>query len=92
MAESTSQTPVLDPLASMTADSLEASSLDTETLALVRIAALVAVDAPSVLVSAEPCSSNRGRYRRRGDVRGVPGRGRTDRRHGPSRVCDGQDR
>ena len=30
----------------MTADSLEASSLDAETLALVRIAALVAVDAP----------------------------------------------
>ena len=32
----------------MTADSLEASSLDTETLMLVRIAALVAVDAPPV--------------------------------------------
>ena len=38
-------TPVLDLLASMTADSLEASSLDPETLMLVRIAALVAVDA-----------------------------------------------
>ena len=48
MAESTSETPVLDLLGSMTADSLEASSLDTETLALVRIAALVAVDAPPV--------------------------------------------
>ena len=48
MAESTSETPVLDLLASMTAESLEASSLDTETLALVRIAALVAVDAPAV--------------------------------------------
>jgi len=32
----------------MTADSLEASSLDPETLMLVRIAALVAVDAPPV--------------------------------------------
>ena len=32
----------------MTADSIEASSLDPETLMLVRIAALAAVDAPSV--------------------------------------------
>ncbi len=46
MAGSTSETPVLDLLASMTADSIEASSLDGETLMLVRIAALVAVDAP----------------------------------------------
>ena len=48
MAGSTSETPVLDLLASMTADSLEASSLDSETLMLVRIAALAAIDAPSV--------------------------------------------
>ena len=46
MAEVKSETPVLDLLASMTADSLEATSLDPETLMLVRIAALVAVDAP----------------------------------------------
>jgi 4-carboxymuconolactone decarboxylase len=46
MSESTRDTPVLDLLASMTADSVEASSLDAETLMLVRIAALVAVDAP----------------------------------------------
>lgn len=46
MADKTSDTPVLDLLASMTADSLEASSLDPQTLALVRIGALVAVDAP----------------------------------------------
>jgi len=45
---STSETPVLDLIASMTADSITASSLDPQTLALVRIAALVAVDAPSV--------------------------------------------
>jgi hypothetical protein len=32
----------------MTADSIEASTLDAETLLLVRIAALVAVDAPPV--------------------------------------------
>src|SRR5215207_2237259 len=48
MAESTTETPVLDLLANMTADSMAASSLDPETLMLVRIAALVAVDAPSV--------------------------------------------
>jgi len=47
MAETT-ETPVLDLLARMTADSIEASSLDAETLMLVRIAALVAVDAPPV--------------------------------------------
>jgi len=48
MAGSTSETPVLDLLASMTADSVEASDLDAETLMLVRIAALAAVDAPAV--------------------------------------------
>jgi hypothetical protein len=40
------ETPVLDLLGKMTADSIEASSLDTEALVLTRIAALVAVDAP----------------------------------------------
>ena len=48
MTESQPETPVLDLLASMTADSLAASSLDSEELMLVRIAALVAVDAPPV--------------------------------------------
>ena len=42
------ETPVLDLLASMTADSVEASSLDPETRMLVRIAALAAVDAPPI--------------------------------------------
>ena len=42
----TTDTPVLDLLATMTADSLEATTLDPEQLMLVRIAALVAVDAP----------------------------------------------
>jgi alkylhydroperoxidase/carboxymuconolactone decarboxylase family protein YurZ len=46
MSEQLTETPVLDLLASMTADSMEASSLDPETLMLTRIAALVAVDAP----------------------------------------------
>ena len=48
MTESTNETPVLDLLARMTADSIATSSLDTETLMLVRIAALAAVDAPPV--------------------------------------------
>ena len=38
--------PVLDLLKTMTAESIEASTLDDETLMLVRIAALIAVDAP----------------------------------------------
>lgn len=42
------ETPVLDLLARMTADSIDASSLDEETLMLVRVAALVAVGAPPV--------------------------------------------
>jgi alkylhydroperoxidase/carboxymuconolactone decarboxylase family protein YurZ len=46
MAGSPDETPVLDLLASMTADSLDASSLDSQSLMLVRIAALAAVDAP----------------------------------------------
>jgi hypothetical protein len=44
MAEET-ETPVLDLLAKMTADSIEATSLDADTLMLVRLAALIAVDA-----------------------------------------------
>jgi hypothetical protein len=48
MAEESRERPVLDLLARMTADSLEASSLDPQTLMLVRIAALVAIDAPPV--------------------------------------------
>ncbi len=46
MSEAQSETPILDLLSIMTAASIEASSLDPETLMLVRIAALVAVDAP----------------------------------------------
>ena len=45
MPEETTETPVLDLLAKMTADSIEATSLDAETLMLVRLAALIAVDA-----------------------------------------------
>ena len=44
----TADTPVLDLLAAMTAGSVQASSLDPETFMLVRIAALIAVDALTV--------------------------------------------
>lgn len=43
-----SDTPVLDLLAGMTQASIAASSLDSETLMVARLAALVAVDAPAV--------------------------------------------
>jgi hypothetical protein len=46
MTEHATETPVLDLLKTMTAESIEASTLDDEKLMLVRIAALVAVDAP----------------------------------------------
>jgi 4-carboxymuconolactone decarboxylase len=46
MTEHTTEAPVLDLLKTMTAESIEASTLDDEKLMLVRIAALVAVDAP----------------------------------------------
>ena len=39
-------TPLLELLARLTAESIEASGLDEQTLMLVRIAALIAVDAP----------------------------------------------
>ena len=46
MAEETSETPILDLLATMTAASIDASGLDLQSFMLVRLAALVAVDAP----------------------------------------------
>ena len=46
MTQSTNETPLLDLLKDMTASSLDATNLDEQTLMLVRIAALVAVDAP----------------------------------------------
>lgn len=46
MSEPSSETPVLDLVSTMTAASLEATTLDADTAMLVRIAALVAVDAP----------------------------------------------
>jgi alkylhydroperoxidase/carboxymuconolactone decarboxylase family protein YurZ len=48
MTGSDAETPVLDVLATMIAASLERSSLDPQTLMLVRLGALVAVGAPPV--------------------------------------------
>ena len=46
MESESTDTPILDLLEQMTTDSLVVSRLDGQTLLLVRIAALVAVDAP----------------------------------------------
>ncbi len=46
MSAQPSDTPLLDLLGRMTIDSMETSGLDEQTLMLVRVAALVAVDAP----------------------------------------------
>ena len=43
-----SDSPILDLLATMNIAGVEASSLDAESLMLVRLAALVAVDAPPI--------------------------------------------
>lgn len=47
MATPTSENPVLDTLAAMTAESLKRCGLDDNSLLAVRIAALAAVDAPA---------------------------------------------
>ena len=47
MSESPSETQVIDLLTTMTGESVLASGLDDRTLMMVRIAALVAVDAPA---------------------------------------------
>lgn len=46
MEAQSNDAPILDLVAKMTADSIEATGLDPRTLMLVRIAALVSVDAP----------------------------------------------
>jgi 4-carboxymuconolactone decarboxylase len=46
MSSDPSDTPIVDLLGRMTIDSMETSGLDEQTLMLVRVAALVAVDAP----------------------------------------------
>ncbi len=46
MTDEDNDTPVLDLLAAMTADSLEATTLDAQSAMIARIAALIAVNAP----------------------------------------------
>jgi 4-carboxymuconolactone decarboxylase len=48
MSTTQGETPVMDVLAEMTAASIERSTLDPKTLMLIRLAALVAVDAPPI--------------------------------------------
>ena len=48
MADQASDSPILDLLASMNRAGIEASTLDAQSLMLVRLAALVAIDAPPV--------------------------------------------
>ena len=48
MADQTSDSPLLDLLTTMNLAGIEASTLDAQSLMLVRMAALVAVDAPPV--------------------------------------------
>lgn len=48
MADEASDSPILDLLASMNRAGIETSTLDAESIMLVRLAALVAVDAPPV--------------------------------------------
>jgi len=48
MSEQQTDSPVLDLLTRMNADAIDTSTLDPEKLMLVRIAALVAIDAPPV--------------------------------------------
>ena len=56
----TSETPVLDTLADITAASLEHNSLSPRELMLVKVAALIAVDAPpaSYLLNAEAAADS----------------------------------
>ena len=65
MASGQSDSPILDLLAKMNVAGVEASSLDAESLMLVRPAALVAVDAPPAIAPKAPSP-----------IRGAPRRGR----------------
>ena len=80
MAQQAHESPVLDLLAKMTMESIEASTLDPKTLMLVRIAGLVAVDAPpaSYLLNIGSAGDRRRRRGRSGcaDRRAVVGTAR----------------
>ena len=89
MAPSTNETPVLDLLKDMTAASLDATSLDEQTLMLVRIAALIAVDAPPVSYAMNLEAAAEVRLDPE-QVRGVLPGDRPDRRHSASCVRNEQ--
>ncbi len=83
---SADETPVMDVLVAMTAASLERTTLDPQTLMLVRLAALVALDAPplSYLLNLQ-VGRRGGGHRRAGAGRpggDRPGGGRAPRRRG----------
>jgi hypothetical protein len=85
------ETPVLDLLGTMTEASLTASSLDSRALMLVRLAALVAVDArpASYAMNLGVASELDTEV---DEVRGVLAARRTDRRDGARRVGHRQHR
>ena len=65
MADQASDSPILDLLAAMNRAGIEASSLDPQSLMLVRLAALVAVDAPPVSYMLNLEMAGDGKRRRR---------------------------
>jgi hypothetical protein len=73
--------PNADLLAGISADSFEASGLDSDTVVLIWLAALVALGAPSeaYLMNLGPARPRRVSVRRCGLHADVPGRGRADR-------------
>jgi hypothetical protein len=77
-------------LAGMTTDAFKASGLDHDTLVLVSLAALVALDAPteSYLINLGAAKPNR--YQREASPPGPDG-SRTDRRDRPRPLCDHQN-
>ena len=91
MPDETSERPILDLLANMTAASIDASSLDDQTLMLVRLAALVAVDASAVSYTLN--LETGGAVGLDVDqVRGCPDRCRPDRGNRPRGVGHRRDR
>ncbi len=79
MSQNGTDTPVLDLLARMTADSVGTSGLDAQTVALVRIAALVASDAPAVSYAQNLAAA--GEVGLDAEIPGRPGGDRAHRRH-----------
>ena len=90
MADEDSGSPILDLLASMNRAGIETSTLDAESIMLVRLAALVAVDAPPVSYMLNLEMAGDVERRRRAD-RGHARRNRPDCGLGPRRVRGRKD-